>query len=170
MAFTKTLHFELLEKAFKSREFRFGIILPNLAKTTLQEVEKKLSANALGSLELLPVTANVTFPKFKFQSNFDLLDDLKKLGIRDLFVKDEADLSGIEKSRSLYVSNALHKVIVEVDEKGAVAAAVTAFKFSGLGSSGPGRVIIFRADHPFLFYIKHVDTGSILFLGRFYQP
>ena len=167
----KTLHFEVLEKIFKSQEFRFGIILPKLAKTSLEEVEKKLSANALGSLILKPVYANVTIPKFKIESSFDLSDNLQKLGIHHLFSEYKSDLSGIEKSRSLYISKALHKAVVEIDENGAVAAAVTTIQASvRMAVRIPEHVINFRADHPFLFYIRHFDSGSIIFLGKFSQP
>ena len=163
----KTLHFEVLEKLFKSPEFRFGIILPNLAKTSLQEVEKKLSANALESFKLDPVIANITIPKFKIDSSFDLSETLPKVGIIRLFSKDKANLSGILESKGLYVSKALHKTVVEIDENGSVAAAATAIQVSIRGGSA---VINFRADHPFLFYIKHVNTSSMLFFGRFSQP
>ena len=167
----ETLHFEVLEKVFISREFRFGIILPNLAKSSFQEVEKTLSADTLKSIDLNSVTANITIPKFKIESSFDLFDNLQQVGIHDLFLAGRADLSGIDESKSLYVSKTLHKAVVEIDEKGAVAAAVTVVIIVGRsGYIPPDHVINFRADHPFLFYIKHVDTGSILFFGRFVQP
>ena len=167
----KTLHFRVLEKAFNSHEFRFGIVLPNLTKTTLHKVEKKLSADTLKSLEIRLRTVNITIPKFKFQSSFDLSGNLQKLGIRELFTDNKADLSGIDESKRLFVSKVLHKAVVEIDENGVVAAAVTAILMGDTSAyEPPVPVIIFRADHPFLFYIKHVDTGSILFLGRFSKP
>lgn len=163
------LHFEVLEKLFESSEFRFGIILPDLAKTSLNEVEKKLSAKSLECLTLNPVIANVTIPKFKIESSFDLSESLPKVGIRSVFLRDKANLSGILDSTSLglYVSKAIHKTMVEIDEKGAVAAAATAIQVSIRGGSA---AVNFTADHPFLFYIKHVKTNSLLFFGRFSHP
>ena len=125
----KTLHFEVLEKSFKSHQFRFGIILPNLAKITLDKVEKELSADTLKSLDLNSITANVTIPKFKIQSSFDLSDNLQKLGIHHLFLGGKADLSGIEESKSLYVSKVLHKAVVEIDWNGALECSNSRFNF-----------------------------------------
>lgn len=164
----ETHNFEVLEKDFISQDFRFGIILPNLGKTTFEEVEKSL---ILKPFKLNLVTANITIPKFKFQSTFEVANNLKKLGIRNLFLRGKADLSGIEKTQNLYVSNIFHKTVIDIGEKGANAAAVTVFLYDESSAYlPPSRVVNFIADHPFLFYIKHVDTGLILLLGRFIKP
>ena len=63
----------------------------------------------------------------------------------------------------------IHQAYVDVNEEGTEAAAATAVVMS-LKSAVPDRVPVFRADHPFLFLIRDVRSGSILFLGRMMDP
>ena len=82
-----------------------------------------------------------------------------------------ADFSGMEPSKSLYISAVQHKSFVEVDEKGTEAAAATAVVMMLKGvAMKPENPKIFKADHPFLFLIQHHGTGEVLFLGRVMDP
>ena len=78
-----------------------------------------------------------------------------------------ADLSGISTSEDLYVSHLVHKVHVEVNEKGSEAAAA-----SGVHVMAKSLELfpVFHADHPFLFLIYHKPTAAILFFGRIVRP
>ncbi|MBP7213554.1 MAG: serpin family protein, partial [Anaerolineaceae bacterium] len=67
----------------------------------------------------------LSFPKFTTESSYALVDQLKALGMNKLFKSGEADLSKINGQRDLYVSNAIHKAIIEVNEEGTEAAAST---------------------------------------------
>jgi hypothetical protein len=114
--------------------------------------------------------------RFKLWS---FVQPLKALGMRRAFQRDQAQFGGITDSRdpkhALYISQVLQKTFIEVDEKGTEAAAATA-----LGSNVPMSNIhqpktrpfvpVFRANRPFLFLIRHVDSGSILFMGRMANP
>jgi serpin B len=88
---------------------------------------------------------------------------LQKMGMKDVFGND-ADLSGMNKQKALYLSAVLHKAFVQVDETGTEAAAATGGVVA-IKSAPPVKNKIFRADHPFLFLIKHRETGTILFSG-----
>ena len=89
---------------------------------------------------------------------------LQALGMRDTFVSGRADFSGMDGTKRLFIGRVLHKASIEVNEKGAEAAAATAVV------QKRGRVPTFRADHPFLLLICDNSTGSILFLGRIVDP
>ena len=86
----------------------------------------------------------------------------------DAFDDMLADFSGMTGSRDLYISKVIHQSFIEVNEEGTEAAAATAVIMSGKSISlGPK---IFKADHPFLFFIIHKPTNTILFMGRFIEP
>jgi len=103
-------------------------------------------------------------------TEFELSDTLKGMGMLDAFDRDTADLSGMAPpSVKLFIDKVIHKAFVEVNEIGTEAAAATAVVVAEITSVGPP-IPLFRADHPFLFLIRHNPTGSILFLGRVENP
>jgi len=71
----------------------------------------------------------------------------------------------------LWLSAVAQKAFVDVNELGTEAAAATGVAVEGtIGLPQGSTVPVFRADHPFLFAIRDVQTGTILFLGRYVQP
>jgi serpin B len=79
-----------------------------------------------------------------------------------------ADFSGMDGSRSLFISAVIHKAFVDVNEEGTEAAAATGVVM--MTKSMPGTPPMFCADHPFIFLIRDNTTGSILFMGRIVNP
>ena len=79
-----------------------------------------------------------------------------------------SDFSGMDGTHDLYIQAAIHKAFVEVNEEGTEAAAATGIVVGARAIPKPP--MNFRADHPFLFLIREVRTGSILFLGRVADP
>jgi serpin B len=122
----------------------------------------------------------LTLPKFKIEKSFELVPVLQKMGMKVPFT-DRSDFSAMKPIKlgsadpndwNLKISNVVHKVFVEVEEKGTEAAAATAViqvvvTSAPLNPSPPPPPKIFKADHPFLFAIRDVRTGAIVFLGRF---
>uniref|UniRef100_A0A3Q2WEY5 Serpin domain-containing protein n=1 Tax=Haplochromis burtoni TaxID=8153 RepID=A0A3Q2WEY5_HAPBU len=106
-------------------------------------------------------------PKFKLEENYKLNDPLAKLGMKDVFCAGSADLSGMNGEGGLFLSTVAHKAFVEVNEEGTEAAAATGVVFSACCYIPDTH---FTADHPFLFFIRHNKTKSILFFGRFSSP
>ena len=96
----------------------------------------------------------------------DLTKPLGQLGVETAF-RPEADFSGINGRRDLFVSTVLHKAFVDVNEEGTEAAAATGVVVAKLAVELPRR---FPVDHPFLFLIRDASTGSLLFLGRIVDP
>jgi serpin B len=105
-------------------------------------------------------------PKFEFTVDFDLKSVLSALGMPLAFDDTKADFSGITKAERLYVYQAKHKVYVLVNEEGTEAAAFT-FSFMAPASAMPQEL---RIDRPFIFIIRDVPTGTILFVGRVLNP
>lgn len=108
----------------------------------------------------------VHLPKFKLEEDYEMNEALAKLGMTDVFCAGKADLSGMNGEGGLSLSTVAHKAFVEVNEEGTEAAAATAL----IMSLCLLREEHFTADHPFLFFIRHNKTKSILFLGRYSSP
>jgi serpin B len=109
----------------------------------------------------------VFLPKFKVSTGFELSNTLKKMGMPDAF-NDDADFSGMDGTTDLSIMSIIHKAFVDVNEKGTEAAAATAVFVGTRGLPPPTPT--FRADHPFIFLIRHNSSGSILFMGRVVNP
>ncbi|HEY4330011.1 MAG TPA: serpin family protein, partial [Phycisphaerae bacterium] len=146
------------------------IVLPKKVDG-LAEVEKEVVAGNVdkwtGSLRRQAV--QVFVPRFKMTTQFELSSELKGMGMTEAF-SPAADFSGISGSAEgkLFISAVLHKAFVEVNEEGTEAAAATGVVMSR--SAMMANPTVFRADHPFLFLIRHEATGAILFMGRVSEP
>ena len=105
----------------------------------------------------------LTMPKFKVESEMSLVTTLEAMGVRTAF-SSAADLSGIARG-PLAVSDVFQKAVVEVDEKGSEAAAVTAVMV-GLTSARVNPDPVMNVDRPFYYMIADIDAGRVLFAGR----
>lgn len=135
---------------------RFGAVESQLSGAFFEGVTKKLNEE---SLEL-------TLPRFTVSGKKELKEPLSKLGMAEAF--GNADFSGIDGARSLVITDVFHEAVVIVDEEGTEAAAVTAVLTGETAAGDPKRKI--RFDRPFLFAIRDVQTGAVLFLGRVLAP
>ena len=112
----------------------------------------------------------VFIPKFKMEANLDLKPPLEKVGVKEVFKRGAADLTGLTKNSSgeLYVSDVIQKCVIKVNEEGSEASAATAVAVMKFRSGGRTRV--FNANKPFLYFIVCKTTGMILFSGRMVDP
>ena len=167
---SQELTFQVLEMPYIGGKMSMVIYLPKEING-LAELEEQMTFDCLQkSLSLLDTSkksVEVFLPKFKLTQQFDLNDILSKMGAEEMFIPGKADLSGIT-AEPLFVSKVVHKAFVEVNEEGTEAAAATAVKMSAKCMPLPKPM--FKADHPFLFLIRHNDSGAILFLGRLLKP
>ena len=110
--------------------------------------------------------ATVQMPKFNFRTTASLKDELSSLGMPQAFT-DQADFHGITTQEQLKISDVYHQAFIAVDEEGTEAAAASAVVVEAV--SGPvGETL--TVDRPFLFAIRDVKTGTVLFLGRVVDP
>eukprot|EP00057_Strongylocentrotus_purpuratus_P014794 XP_011669268.1 PREDICTED: leukocyte elastase inhibitor-like isoform X2 [Strongylocentrotus purpuratus] len=163
----------VLELPYESHNLSLLIALPT-KDDGLGQLETKLSVDVLQSWDvgLKSRRVNVLLPKFKLEATFQLKEVLKRMGMPDAFDEDRANFKGISsEEREFYISAVIHKAFINVNEEGSEAAAATAFVMAG---GGPRiereKPILFRADHPFLFMIRHRSTKSVLFMGRMMDP
>jgi serpin B len=111
---------------------------------------------------------DLAIPRWDFSSDIKLRDELIRLGIPSAFDPARADLSGMS-TVPLYLTQAVHRATITVDEFGTEAAAVTAFAAAPT-SAMPDATVKLHADHPFAFTIVHVPSGTSLFLGQVADP
>lgn len=107
-------------------------------------------------------------PRFRLETRIDLGEVLKSMGVQAAFDPGMAEFPRITSSERLFISAALHKAYVNVDEHGTEAAAAEAWAYDS--AAVEDKPPVFRADHPFVFLIRHNRTGPILFLGRLAVP
>ena len=144
------------------------IALPR-AVDGLAEIEQRMPNGLERWLAALsPRTAHVAIPRFRSSSSLDLREPLRALGVRRAF-EPAADFSAMleHPGRSLAVGMIVQQTRVEVDERGATAAAATAVGMYGLEARDEPRI---SASHPFLFLIRDTSTGLVLFIGRVEDP
>ncbi|MGO9116836.1 MAG: serpin family protein [Desulfomonilaceae bacterium] len=133
-----------------------------------QAITNESLSNWLSSLKRTEVL--VYLPKFEMNDFMSLTKGLKSLGMTDAF-SNKADFSKMVSKEKLYISDVLQKTFAKVDEEGTEAAAVTATRMVTLsGMPNKRKLLVFRADRPFMFMIRHVPTGSIFFMGRVMRP
>eukprot|EP00794_Sanderia_malayensis_P011124 gene11124-12295_t len=165
-----TAPYQLLELPYMGDELSMMIILPRDANQmkTIEKTERAYDEFNLMLQELYEfpkARLDVFLPKFKATSSLNLKDQLTKMGMRDVFNPSKADLSGITGYRGMYVSAAVHKAFISVDEEGTEAAAAT-----GINIALSSLPFQFKVDKPFLYIIRHRKTGTILFMGRIVDP
>ena len=133
---------------------------------TFSAFEQGLTADALATM-LVPAQQTfgaVSMPRFKFSLATSLADALSTLGMSVAFTS-AADLSGIDGAHDLQVAAVLHQASIAVDEEGTTAAAATGVIVGTLSTEVPLVV-----DRPFLFFIVHQPTNTLLFAGRVVDP
>lgn len=163
---------QLLELPYKQRELSMVVLLPRQVDG-LPALEKNLSAENLRNWSKVThfELVDVTLPKFTFSAELQLADTLRAMGMTDAFDPGKADFSGMSTAERFFISAVIHKAFVAVDEEGTEAAAATAITMkAGAAMRQPKEPKIFKADHPFLFLIRHNATGEILFVGRLTNP
>ena len=158
---------QVLEFPYNNEELSLVALLPDEIDG-LPALEQSLTSDSLDTYldGLVEAPVSVYLPKFEMTCEFSLRDTLTAMGMTDAF-GGAADFSGMDGTQNLFISKILHKAFIQLDEEGTEAAAATAVVVE-YTSVDP--MPEFRADHPFLFFIRDNVTESILFLGRVSEP
>jgi serpin B len=159
--------YQAVELLYDGDELSMVIILPEDGQFEVFEegLQAQQVCDIIGGLQLTEVA--LTMPQFEFDSEFSLKDTLAEMGMPVAF-STSADFSGMTGGRDLYISEVLHKAFVSVDEAGTEAAAATAVPMELTAVPEPLAEV--TIDRPFIFLIRDIDTGAILFVGRIMNP
>jgi serpin B len=161
---------QVLELPYVGGELSMIVLLPT-AVDGLAAVEDRLTTENLAAWtrHLAVQEVKVYLPRFKLDARLNnLAGTLQSLGMTRAFSPGDADFSGINGGRDLFLSAAIHQAFVDVNEEGTEAAAATAIVVNTPGP--PPMQPVFRVDHPFLFLIRDRRWGNILFMGRVVEP
>jgi serpin B len=167
VGYTEGEGYQAVELPYDSHELSMVILLPREGNFEQFEgsLDHQLLAPILEALEHDSV--NLKMPKFEFESGFGLSDTLAVMGMSDAF-SGNADFSGMTGNRELFIQEVIHKAFVSVDEAGTEAAAATAVVM--VTSAPPEEPIVVNVNRPFIFLIRDIETGSLLFMGRVLNP
>jgi len=166
--YTKGKGYQAVELLYDGGELSMVILLPEAGK--FEAFEEGLQAQKISDIinSLQSTRVTLTMPQFEFESEFSLKDTLAGMGMPIAFSPYEADFSGMTGNRELFISAVLHKAFVAVDEAGTEAAAATAVIMKRVAAYKPP--IEVTIEHPFIFLIRDIETGAILFVGRVMNP
>ncbi|NXW60502.1 OVALX protein, partial [Eurystomus gularis] len=160
---------KILELPYACGELSMLVLLPDDV-SGLEQLENKISFEKLIEWTSPNVMekkrVNVYLPCMKIEEKYNLTSVLMALGMTDLFTP-LGNLSGISSAESLKISEAIHKAYMEVSEEG-IEMADSVGVMEDIKHTPEYEE--FRADHPFLFLIKHIPTNIILFFGRYCSP
>lgn len=159
--------FQVVDIPYDAEELAMTIILPDEGK--FADVEGSLDSamwdEITGSLAIWNV--DLSMPKFEFDFPLGLKQTLSDMGMPIAF-SDMADLSGINGTGGLYIEDVVHQAFIKVNEAGTEAAAATAVIINF--TSMPDNVVRVDINRPFIFAIRDIPTGAVLFAGRIVNP
>jgi serpin B len=161
--------YQAVELPYDGRELSMVILLPQSGQFTAFEGSLDYGKVDVIINSLASRRVDLTMPKYEFTSQFSLNKTLSDMGMPVAFTAD-ADFSGMDGKRDLFISAVIHKAFVSVDEAGTEAAAATAIIMRLTSAPMPEQTINVTLDRPFIFLIRDIQTGAILFLGHVTNP
>jgi serpin B len=167
--YTEGEGYQAIELPYDGDELSMVVLLPDPGN--FEAFERGLRAHEVDGIigDLRSTRVALTVPGFSFESEFSLKDTLVEMGMADAFSPDDADFSGMDGNRDLFISDVIHRAFVAVDEAGTEAAAATAV-IVGTRSMPEEPYVQVTIDRPFIFLIRDIQTGTILFVGRVLDP
>ncbi|XP_044147878.1 serpin I2 isoform X2 [Bufo gargarizans] len=158
--------YKVLELPYKGGKLSLLLAL-TAENVDIEDLEKNLTAPIVKdwNSNMKEELVEISLPRFKIEHKVDLKKSLLHLNITDVF-NPSCNLSGITDTSNLYISKVVQKVSIEVNEAGSEAAASTGMNVAAMSLTNHR----FVADRPFLFFIRHNPSGSILFMGKVTNP
>jgi len=166
--YTQGEGYQAVELPYQGGQVSMVLLVPNAGR--FAEFEAALTGERLQAIvaTLVPQGVALTLPKFEVEAEFSLADVLQELGLSTAFDPHQADFSGMDGSRNLFISNVFHQAFISVDEEGTEAAAATAVVVTL--ESLPMTDVTLTIDRPFIYLIRDTRSGAVLFLGRVVDP
>ncbi len=167
LGYAENAGYQAVDLPYDGGELSMVILLPQIGQ--LGDFENAMDAQQVQAIieSLEHKRVALAMPGFEFASIFSLKEALAAMGMPVAF-SESADFSGIAGNRELFITDVVHKAFVSVDEAGTEAAAATAVI---VGTTGiPESPVEVTLNHPFIFLIRDIETGAILFVGRVVNP
>lgn len=158
--------YQFVSKPYRDSDLSFCIILPKKL-FDIEEIEKEMSNEFFRGIldRVYSTNVSLSIPKLKLESSYVLNNALINAGLKSAFT-NEADFSGITQKEPLWLGQIVHKTRMELDEETTEAAAATTTTMI----TGRPTYKIFKADHPFIFFIIDNSSKTIVFTGRYVRP
>ena len=168
--FADNTTWQCLDMPFGAGDFSMTFMLPK-SEADRASAEAGLNPESWAKVlsELGSSDVSVMLPRFGFSTQVNLQGLWQALGVSNAFDQTKADLGGMIQQKPCWVNQVLHEATIEVNELGAEASAATsaADPFGPAEEKPKPRINVFVANRPFLWLIRHQQTGLILFMGRF---
>jgi serpin B len=148
------------------------IFLLPVKRDGLREMEAALTVTRVQQIvdAMVPMQVTMALPRFSFSVSGSYKGMLSGTGIHRVFDRAKAELEGISREARPHLSELIHETLIEVNESGAEAESAMAAPAGPFGPPPEVRRMLFNADHPFVFMVRHRPTGLILFMGRYAGP
>lgn len=158
---------QAVELPYAGSELAMVILLPD--EGSFEAFAHALNADQLDAIirALAPSRVRLALPRFRCDTHLQLREALADLGMVDAF-GDGADFSGIDGTQELFIEQVYHQAVIQVDEAGTEATVGSAVAMSRKAELQADHEI--RVERPFLFLIRDMDSGAILFLGHVVNP
>ncbi|MEO6893730.1 MAG: serpin family protein, partial [Ginsengibacter sp.] len=164
--------FSIIELPYgEGKSFSMYILEPTAHKKSIGEFASSIDVNSLTNAITMMDSSTVELKMPKWEYSYEVADmkpELSSMGMGIAFGKS-ADFSKIydPSQTKVYISKAIHKTYIKVNEEGTEAAAATSIGISLTSVMVPK---VFKIDHPFMYAIIEKQTGAILFLGMVNEP
>jgi serine protease inhibitor len=164
---------QMIELPYVVNDYVMGIILQKATNRPFNETRDVLLKHNHYTSYMYPAIINLSLPKFTQRTRHQMIPYLEQCGVNALFDPDKANLSNIcltqTQGQNCYISQIIHETVVIVNEYGTEASAINFAQFDTLSADDwrPKR-IEFCADHSFIYYIKHVPSDMLLFIGDYH--
>ncbi len=161
---------QAVQMPYKGNSLSMIVLLPKGIKAALNKMESLLDEKYYNRIldSMSTKKVKLSLPKFKTTDEFQLKDVLSKIGMPIPFTPN-ADFSSLT-DESLCIDKVIHKAFIDVVESGTEAAAATAVVVRTSMVVSPKSLVMFNANHPFVFVIRDNATGCILFMGKIMNP
>ncbi len=165
-AYAKGDGWQAVELPYIGNKLAMTLILPADFAAFAQSLDSAKFSDVVESLAAKEGT--VALPRFNFETKTELAELLAGMGMTNAFDSGTADFSGMTTQEPLFIRRVVHQANISVDEKGTEAAAATAVVVSG--DAGPIDPFNIRFDRPFIFALRDLETGAVVFLGQLTDP
>jgi len=165
-AYSENERCQALEMPYADSPYSMVVLLPR-GHDEIRDFDAWLNGQSLARLldDMSSDRVQVSLPRFTIRFKISLARHLQAMGLTDAFSSPPADFSGMDGSKDLYISDVVHGAVLEVSEEGTE----TATGAQPIDTSNR-QVKEFTADRPFLFFIRHRETGSIILIGCILHP